>query len=53
MYNLLITNRKTGEITILETDLTERQAERECEQWGWMYDDGYQSYYMSYEEKTR
>ena len=50
MYNLIITNRKTGERSILEEGLTERQAEKECEEWGWMYDDGKQSYYMSYEE---
>lgn len=29
---------------------TEKQAEEMCEQWGWTYDDGKHSYWMTYEQ---
>lgn len=52
LYNIVITRRTDGEQSILEHNITEKQAEKQCEMWGWMYDDGEYSYYMSYEETT-
>lgn len=52
LYNITITKRKDGTKSILAYNLPEARAERECEQWGWMYDDGKDSYYMGYEEST-
>lgn len=51
MYNIIITNRRTGEQSILESNLTEQQAEKMCEEWGWMYSDDNNTYYMSYNIK--
>ena len=50
LYNLIITRKDTKERSVLEYGITEAKAERECEQWGWFYNDGEHSYYMSYEE---
>lgn len=50
LYNIVLTRKGTEERSILSYGITEAQAERECEQWGWSYDDGKHSYYMSYEE---
>ena len=50
LYNLVITRKSNGEKSVLEYAITEAQAEKMCEQWGWTYDDGNHSYYMSYEE---
>lgn len=52
LYNLVLTRKGTNERSILSYGITEAQAERECEQWGWSYDDGKHSYYMSYEETS-
>lgn len=52
LYNITITKRKDGTKSILAYNLPEERAERECEQWGWMYDDGKDSYYMGYEESS-
>lgn len=52
LYNLVITKRTDGAKSILAHNITEKQAEKQCEMWGWMYDDGKYSYYMSYEETS-
>lgn len=52
LYNITITKRKDGTKSILAYNIPEERAERECEQWGWMYDDGKDSYYMGYEESS-
>lgn len=52
LYNLVITRKADGEQSILEHNITEAQAEKMCEQWGWSYDDGKYSYYMGYEETS-
>lgn len=52
LYNLVITRKSTGEKSVLEHNITEAKAEKTCEQWGWMYDDGNYSYYMGYEETS-
>ncbi len=44
-YNKL--TYKTEEI--LATGLTEEEAEELCESWGWNYDDGEHSYWLSYD----
>ncbi len=41
-----VTNRT---VKILATGLTEEEAENFCESWGWNYDDGERSYWLSYD----
>lgn len=36
-------------VKILATGLTEEEAENFCESWGWNYDDGERSYWLSYD----
>ncbi len=50
MYNVIIRNKRTGKPAIYGTYATEEQATKECEEWGWSYDDGKESYFMEYEE---
>lgn len=52
MYNLLITpkDRVKKHTLILDRVSTEQQAIKFCEQWGWSYDDGQQSYWLDYKE---
>lgn len=42
-------DKQTHERIVLEDDLTEAQAERFCEMWGWSYDDGKKSYWLEME----
>lgn len=51
-YNVLITDKETGEVSVLKTVDTEAEATRECEGWGWNYDDGEKSYWMGYSIST-
>lgn len=53
MFRVFTTSKVTGQrVEILEDKLTERQAERFCEEWGWNYDDGERSFWLDYEEYT-
>ena len=51
MYNVVGINKTTEQKIIIEPHLTEAQALKLCEAWGWMYDDGTTngSYWMSME----
>lgn len=50
-WNVNIINRQTKEKTTLATKLTEKQADRLCESWGWMYtDENNITYWLELEE---
>ena len=51
MFNVIGTERKTKRKIIIESHLTEAKAVWICECWGWMYDDGKDTYYMGIEEE--
>ena len=52
-FNVIGTSRKNGSKIIIEPHLTEAQAMKMCESWGWMYDDGTDkgTYCMDIEEE--
>lgn len=50
MYRVIATAKGTKETIILESGLTEKQALKFCESWGWSYDDGLFNYWLDYEE---
>lgn len=52
LYNIVLTSRADGKKFIYERNLPEAKAEKQCEEWGWMFDDGKDKYYMSYEESS-
>jgi signal-transduction protein with cAMP-binding, CBS, and nucleotidyltransferase domain len=52
LYNIVLTSRTDGKKFIYERNLPEIKAEKQCEEWGWMFDDGKDKYYMSYEESS-
>lgn len=39
-------NKNTGKISVIEICDSPQDAEKFCESWGWMYDDGREDYYM-------
>lgn len=41
MYRVIATLKGTEQETVLETGLTEKQALKFCESWGWSYSDSY------------
>lgn len=43
-------NKKNGKISVIEICDNQQDAERFCESWGWMYDDGREDYYMMIED---
>ena len=51
MVKVIIEDKKTGERKVLSTFKTMEAAEKECEEWGWSYDDGEKSYWMSINEE--
>ena len=50
-YKVLVTPKGTDKTQVYENNLTEEQAQKICEAWGWSYDDGKISYWMRYEEQ--
>ena len=44
----LITDKKTNATAILDIYSTKEKAIKECEEWGWNYDDGTKSYWMGF-----
>lgn len=49
-YKVYTINKITGyREDIIETGLTESEAESYCESWGWNYDDGHRSFWIDYE----
>ena len=52
-YCVMATDKKTKEKTMLERDMTRKQAESFCEAWGWNYcDELGKSYWLSFEFQT-
>lgn len=51
LYNITFTSRNKEKF-IGKRNLTGVKAEKECEEWGWMFNDGKESFYMGYEEST-
>lgn len=51
MFKVIATLKGTEQTKVLESNLTEEQAESFCESWGWSYDDGHNSYWLGYEEQ--
>lgn len=48
MYSVVIENKT--ESYVMATGITEQEAENICESWGWSYDNGKQSFRMSFWE---
>jgi hypothetical protein len=52
-YNINIINKVTGEKKVLYSELTEEQATRFCEMWGWSYsDENHVSHWLEYEQQN-
>lgn len=53
MYNVIGIHKVTKEKIIIEPHMTEANAMKMCESWGWMYDDGTEngSYWMDIEKE--
>ena len=51
LYNITFTSRNKEKF-IYKRNLTGVKAEKECEEWGWMFNDGKDTYYMSYVESS-
>mgnify|MGYP007085176594 CR=1 FL=1 len=43
-------NKKNGKISVIEVCNDSEDAEKFCESWGWMFDDGREDYYMMIED---
>lgn len=52
LYNIVLTSRTDKKQFIYERNLPEAKAEKQCEEWGWMFNDGKDTYYMSYKESS-
>lgn len=50
-FNVVGYAKATKKKIIIEPHMTEAQAMKMCESWGWMYDDGVKGYYMDIEEE--
>ena len=52
-YNVIGIHKRTKRVIIIEPHMTEAQAMKMCEAWGWMYDDGTEdgSYWMNIVEE--
>lgn len=49
MWNVIYTRKTTGEKFVYGTCQTIDQATHICEMWGWIFDDGTESFWMSVE----
>lgn len=50
-YRVNIINKVTKEVTVLYEELTEKEAVKFCEMWGWSYCDEHgKSYWLEYEK---
>ena len=52
LYNIVLTSRTDKKEFIYERNLPEAKAEKLCEEWGWMFNDGKDTYYMNYVESS-
>ena len=52
-FNVIGIHKRTRKKIIIEPHMTEAQAMKMCEAWGWMYDDGTEngSYWMFIEDE--
>lgn len=50
MFNVIGINKRTEQEIMILPNVTEEEAERTCEEWGWIYDDGHKAYWMSIRE---
>ena len=50
MFNVVGIEKGTDNKIIIEPNMTEAQAMKMCESWGWIYDDSVKCYYMDIEE---
>jgi hypothetical protein len=51
MYNIIITDKKTKKVSVLDVVKTKEEAEAFCDAWGWFYiDEEGKKYYLDYEE---
>lgn len=49
-YRVLLVDKQSGEYTVYQSGLTEKEAESICEAWGWNYiDENGKSYWMEYD----
>ena len=55
MWNVIGIHKQTKKKIVVEPHMTEAQAMKLCESWGWTYDDGTTngSYWLSMEEKCQ
>ena len=53
MWNVFYTRKSTREQFLYGTFATEEQALKVCEEWGWEYDDGHESFWLSYERSAQ
>ena len=53
MWNVVGYEKGTNKKIIIEPHMTEAQAFKMCEMWGWTYDDGRKGYYMDLEEENK
>lgn len=53
MWNVIGIHKQTKKKIVVEPHMTEAQAMKLCESWGWTYDDGTTngSYWLSMEEE--
>lgn len=47
---IIATRKRDGQEKVLQTVSSAAKAEEFCEVWGWSYDDGRDTYWLSYEE---
>ena len=50
-YNVVGYERETKRKIMIEPHMTEAQAFKMCESWGWFYDDGCKTYGMAIEKE--
>lgn len=51
MWNVIGIDKRTAGKIIIEPHMTEANAMKLCECWGWIYDDGVRTYWMTLEEE--
>ena len=51
-YCVIGTAKASRQEVVILSDATEEEALRECEQWGWSYDDGEKSYWIEVRERS-
>lgn len=49
-YNVIGIGKASGRRILILPDVTEGQAKKFCEEWGWSYDDGENAYWLDYTE---